>query len=393
MWLLTAGTTFQYLINAKWQNLTKGKASNNYEPIIKFDSLENSSLTIKEYFKSSRNCVIKIEYSEDKKNKSLILKQPNNEEKRYIDSINNEAIFYTLVEKNKIITDRVGDFIYLDNENNVLLFKTDPDFHGVESDLLVDYNYNNFIEEVALTVWKLHQVLEIGDNKQRNSNYLQPSYYLPIFKPNLLIPEARNLLLNKMLSFPSKHLRDLVDRIINVDTNVETVLDEILWNDKDCIIHRDVKYQNFISKSIEKNKFELKLIDWELAAVGDRYWDLAEFCHFLLKSAVYDKGVCEIDHRLDDKNLYKIVLKFLELYFKNANNNQSPDNTFLKKILQLCAVRIIDNFISLIMAGVLVDTNADNEYKRVVVFIDLLYIKNHNSQDFHLNYLPKKING
>lgn len=52
---------------------------------------------------------------------------------------------------------------------------------------------------------------------------------------------------------------------------------------KNAIIHRDAHFLNFIyNNAIEENKVAIKLVDWELIGIGDKFWDIAKIYSSLL---------------------------------------------------------------------------------------------------------------
>lgn len=52
---------------------------------------------------------------------------------------------------------------------------------------------------------------------------------------------------------------------------------------KNAIIHRDAHFLNFIyNNAIEENKVAIKLVDWELISIGDKFWDIAKIYSSLL---------------------------------------------------------------------------------------------------------------
>ena len=94
-----------------------------------------------------------------------------------------------------------------------------------------------------------------------------------------------------------------------------------LWQ-KNSLIHGDIKWVNFL-----ETDNNLKIIDWEIADLGDIWWDVAGALHSILVFWMYFRGKITVEHidRFDselDIEIEKLVSNFVEssgLPFSDTN--------------------------------------------------------------------------
>ncbi|MBA4853232.1 phosphotransferase [Emticicia sp. BO119] len=300
----------------------------------------------------------------------LILKQPDNDEKSYIETIENEANFYSFLREENILLDSVGEFKHFDSENKILIQESSLKYDSIESDTLTDKEkISKFIEGVT------HILSQIHDRFENNEKL--PSYF-DTFKPTLLDKYKRPLLLEDMKKSRNKSLKDLANKI----ESIKDIIESIEWIDNETIIHRDIRYQNFIYNSSE-SKF--KLIDWEMAATGDSCWDIVTFCSIIFKS-IAPIGPNSLNTLLTPKNAYIIIKRIIEAYYIKRYPDKGPlPASFLKKVLRLCEINLMETYIKAFL-----NRGIDEGYFAVKKFTELLDTS--YSDNFYLTYLNNKIN-
>lgn len=362
MFCLTGKTAFQYL--------------NNMPNTIKFDYqvLENGSFRIEEYFNTSRNSTFIVRYVLGNMNYKYFLKQPKNDDNNFITSITNESRFFDYIEKYEIVLSELTPRIYFDKENKILLFNSDQNYNAIKfeefKNLLVD-KQNLFGKSMAQILANLHKSLK-GQEK---------TSFLSIYKPFLLSPESRGLMIEKLKKESNLQLQNLASRLEDIKT--QSVLDSIEWNATDSIIHRDVKYENLLLNKTD-SEINLKLIDWEMAAVGDSHYDLADFCYYLFRCC---KTVGKYELGIVPASLFSIIKSIIIKYHEIRYDSAKPNNDFFKKIYQLCQVRIIENYIINVLSGNYSGGYANIEYeKRVIGFWGFIDPDNVLKNDYYLNF-------
>lgn len=121
----------------------------------------------------------------------------------------------------------------------------------------------------------------------------------------------------------------------------------ISWN-YTHLIHGDIKWINFMVTQDEKG-FTQKLIDWELADIGDPLWDVAGLMQsyisvWLLGFDNNDPAGYQLPEYMqayDIKNTQSSAQAFLYEYMAIQKYPESYYGTILAKIIQLTAARII----------------------------------------------------
>lgn len=115
----------------------------------------------------------------------------------------------------------------------------------------------------------LHHLTKIKNNKD----------YQPIFKSQTqprFVSHLRNPNIQIFQYSSSASLQLL--KIIQQNQEFRRYLDEFnnMWM-QECLIHSDVKLENFVvgsGKLYTKKNNKIKLVDWELASIGDPAWDI-----------------------------------------------------------------------------------------------------------------------
>ncbi|RZJ53727.1 MAG: hypothetical protein EOO44_07535 [Flavobacterium sp.] len=114
------------------------------------------------------------------------------------------------------------------------------------------------------------------------------------------------------------------------------------------LIHGDIKWINFLITSNEKG-FSQKLIDWELADIGDPMWDVAGLMQSYISAWLlgFDNNdptgykLPEHMQPYDIKNTQSSAKAFLYEYMSLQEYPEDYHNSFLIRIIQLTAARII----------------------------------------------------
>jgi thiamine kinase-like enzyme len=73
---------------------------------------------------------------------------------------------------------------------------------------------------------------------------------------------------------PHKRFENPIFKLVSQNNDLVKALNNLtaLWQ-PNCLIHNDIKLNNIL---INDNQ-TIKIIDWEMVSIGDRYWDLACF--------------------------------------------------------------------------------------------------------------------
>jgi thiamine kinase-like enzyme len=111
------------------------------------------------------------------------------------------------------------------------------------------------------------------------------------------------------------------------------------------LIHGDIKWMNFI---VTENESEVKLIDWEIADLGDPLWDVAGAIqsYFSSWTMSFDNRYKEYVRIPDNEFItmeviLPVVKVFWETYAKQKNYSKAEYKSKLLKTLKYTAARMI----------------------------------------------------
>ena len=138
--------------------------------------------------------------------------------------------------------------------------------------------------------------------------------------------KKQGFVLNRNL--PNNNITDLLSQIV-------PLLKKINYT-KDALIHRDAHFKNFITDADNKEPENLtvKLVDWELTSIGDKYWDIAKIYSSLLE--IYGSYDYE-----DKSDFFKALILILwNNYHKNLNIEKT--NEAALKVVNFVLIDILE---------------------------------------------------
>lgn len=119
---------------------------------------------------------------------------------------------------------------------------------------------------------------------------------------------------------------------------------ENTWQTK-SLVHNDIKFTNFlINKSIfEDKKAKIRLIDWELADIGDPCWDVAAmFCSYLmLWIQNSDTQFHYLPMNFSPETLKPAFQEFWGTYTQKMNLSKPQSQEILLKSMKFCGLKLI----------------------------------------------------
>lgn len=342
MWSLTGKSAITYLLNRNF-------------PLTDF---LGDNFHISEKIKTNRNNIIEISGSKN----SLIIKQAQNGEANLINSIINEANFYEYLKLTNFKSE-INHLKFYDNVNNLLVFTRSNEHKNCTLDILKNEELLlKFSKEAANQLFKYH-------------HHKKPKYFSKIsnYRPRILNPEELNKIIFDLKSVSNifcTYWAEYVEKNSSLLIKISK-----LWT-YDAIIHRDVKVQNFIQK--DDNFY---LIDWELNALGDKYWDLADFIFNYLRQNHYFYNI-EIDPGLNSYNLRLCCINFIDSYCKLLKLEN--DDQFYKKAMIFYVVRMLEHFIGCTINGIWDMDKIFLESYRLNKYIHI--VENFDSSEFDFKY-------
>jgi thiamine kinase-like enzyme len=360
MEILSGKTVYHHLINSTCKDLEFG-----------VEVLQNGTFSVMENLNLSKNHTFRVDFEFENKKHSLFLKQPKREIKSSMETVINEYKYLYFAQYKSFN----NDLLDFDKENVILITKSSPDFIGLTTDIYKTKNgYTHFAASASKILFDFHERF-----KAEKKDSL---YYLSVYKPELIQTDRRRKMTEAMWSVEDFKIRQIAEKIEIAELIFESIGN--LWYNDETIIHRDLKYSNFLVNN-NKDPKEYKLVDYELAAIGDRCWDLSEFIFQLLRKKS-SKGNIEEDPQWIRSNLYDFS-NLIVLNYYNMTSGLDKEQ-FFKKVLSFFVVRLIQSYVSSVFSNLWDDNKKTIEFNNIIYFWNI--IDNHfetESADYFTNYM------
>jgi aminoglycoside phosphotransferase (APT) family kinase protein len=192
----------------------------------------------------------------------------------------------------------------------------------------------------------LHRLTGVkGDNKQDSDGFsTQPPWILSVHRPDI----------NVFREFSSANIQLI--RIIQRFTEFCELLDELrrAWR-IETLIHADIKWDNCLTSSHSPSgrKTELRIVDWELAGLGDPCWDVGsvfnDYLSFWLLS-IPITGETPPEHfpdlaRYPVERMQPAIRSFWHAYIRRMDLDAATANEWLMRAVRYGAARLIQTAI------------------------------------------------
>ena len=119
---------------------------------------------------------------------------------------------------------------------------------------------------------------------------------------------------------------------------------ENTWQTK-SLVHNDIKFTNFlVNKSVfEEQKAQIRLIDWELADIGDPCWDIAAmFCSYLMLWVQNsDTQYHYLPMSFSPEALKPAFQEFWKTYTQKMDLSKTQSQEMLLKSMKFCGLKLI----------------------------------------------------
>lgn len=146
-----------------------------------------------------------------------------------------------------------------------------------------------------------------------------------------------------------KQMLSLIEKDDNFRQLIENAAKE--WK-IDSLIHGDIKSANFLInvKNLEKEEINVRLIDWELADLGDSCWDVAAVFKMYILFWIYSqdfskKGLSQQKpfHNFELKPIQSSIHFFWENYCEQMKIEEDLKGSLLIKIANFCALGLVQS--------------------------------------------------
>lgn len=285
---------------------------------------------------NTRNTILKIMVQ---KHNSLFVKQMGTDPVS-TGQFQREINAYALFKNNDeyaALANLVPDLIDNDDENNIIITRLLPDAKNLSEYYMLTKNFDiNLAKEQAHILSACHIM---PDTKTHTLGF-----------PKILPWVLRLNQFKACDFFVGNEASTSIIQLIKDNNILQNALIDLAasWQ-YTHLIHGDIKWINFLATTNNDNKLTQKLIDWELADMGDPLWDVAG----LLQSYIsiwllgfdnnnpYSNELPDSMKPFDMKKLQPSAQAFLKEYMALQQYPEEYHGYFYDRVMRLTAARII----------------------------------------------------
>ena len=283
----------------------------------------------------SRNSIFKIEQQDQK---GLFVKQLITQDATNSYLMQKDATSHYLIHQSELYKEtakHIPDYYGYDPYQNILVTEYFANTKNVHEVTYRDQKLSTtHARKMAHILASFH--FDISDEIKNNSSLQFFSKQLPwILNTGQLLNSNPNGITNSVIAEIHKH-QDLVKKIEKVAAQWETT----------SLIHGDIKWMNFI---VMANNEDVKLVDWEIADLGDPLWDVAGVFQSYFSAWVLSFNNQNIQQHQQTKgteflsieNITPVVKVLWDAYAEKQSFNKEEARKKLIKTLSYMAVRMI----------------------------------------------------
>lgn len=321
-----------------------------YKTLTKY-MIENGFISIKSFVDG--NVLLKDEsrrnlnYQVISGERAYLIKQGLDKDRNT--TIANEAIVYNFLHRNLTakggLEDLIPRFYKYDSKKNILVIELVKDGKNLQEHYVRTGRFSfKHAEIIGTILGTLHNLTKIKNNKDYKHIFkyqTQPKFLFYLRNPNIQIfqhSSNASLQLIKIIQ-QNKELRCYLDEFSN------------MWM-QECLIHSDVKLENFVissGKSYKKKNSSIKLVDWELASIGDPAWDVGSVFSSYLALWLFSIPISDETppHEFTDLAKFPIekiqpaIQSFWSMYVSCMKLNHTTSQKFLLKAVKYACARLI----------------------------------------------------
>ncbi len=282
-----------------------------------------------------------------KRRQSYFVKQVQHWNEQKIAMLQCEAACYWLARNDADfapLAPLMPEFHWYDLQRHVLITELIP-----ESENLYEYfrRVGQFSEEVAGSlgaVWGAYHREPVERLKDSPQSAIFPGQV-----PWILSADMRNSHPFKELSRATSQLFDAVEE----STELRQALDELRagWL-RDALMHGDMRWENCLLVSgAREHELSLKIVDWELADIGDSAWDIGSLIQAYLSAAIMYAPVNAETHTAHDLDALNRQLNgaeaalrsFWKNYVEARGVEAGSERELFERCLRYAAARMIQS--------------------------------------------------
>lgn len=306
---------------------------------------------------NTRNTILKVMLQ---KENSLFVKQMGKDPVS-VSQFQREIKAYTLFKNNRefsTLADLVPDLLDYDDENNVLVTRLLPDAKNVYEYYMLSQNFDiSLAREQANILSACHISPDANTDTSGFPKILPWVLRLDQFK-------ASDFFVGNQAS------TDIIQLIKDNNMLQNSLIDLAASWHYTHLIHGDIKWINFLAVTNNDTTVTQKLIDWELADIGDPLWDVAGLLQSYLSIWVlgfdnnnpYSNELPDYMKPFDMRKLQPSAQAFLQEYIALQQYPEEYHSHFYDKVMRLMAARIIQTSVE----GTTYNSKIEANYMRCI---------------------------
>jgi thiamine kinase-like enzyme len=310
--------------------------------LITSESVVNGDFMVVDVTRRNRNFKILR-----KLDKGYFVKQIKNYDSQSISSLTREAHSYYLAQNDvtfKGLEELMPRLIHFDTMRNILILELFPESENLSE---MHLRLGTFPEYIASSLGA--SLGTYHKNVSNTINEVRTKKVFPETLPWMLTINPQYIL--QIKNTDSNHFQffSIIDKYPEFLTSIEQLRNEWQVN---SLVHGDMKWDNCIvykDADTPSENLKLKIIDWELADLGDSSWDVGAVFQTYLSLWVMSIPVTSQNNLQQSEQLtkYKIedmqpaIKSFWNTYADTMSFDKATQTALLEKCSKYAAVRMI----------------------------------------------------
>lgn len=295
--------------------------------LVSLKSVVEGDLMIRDA--SSRNTNFLVNQFE-KGGQKLLVKQPDIEDEKYVQSMEVEAGIYEFIDKNRICV-KLRKFVpklhHYDHENHILVMEQLTGVCRIFDYLYYGLNYpdKEIIKQLA-TIFANFSQISIEKN-----TILQPTF--PWFF-NVVDKNYKE----KIKKDDKKAYKILKPILENIEVLQFVQESKVMWQPK-YFIHLDTRITNLMMpyKHQAGQKLPIWLIDFEMAGIGDAAWDIGFLFGDLFYFETYLKSK---NTKITPNKNYLSITDSTKYFWKIYSKSIKVEGNFEERVIRYTAIKV-----------------------------------------------------
>ena len=303
--------------------------------LLTFDSVVDGDFIVRD--QTSRNRNLKVIRH---KSPGFFVKQIGQKTPEYMQGMMREAACYKLAKQNpgfRSLHSLLPEFHYFDPANYILILELLPNGESL-------WSYHQRAGRFPLEMGKLQgETLGAYHSRVKLNGNTSELTAFPRQIPWILSIHETHVAHQNQLGGGNSQLVDILRQYPEFPVALAAIKASWKYN---TLIHGDIKWENLmVCRQAEDAPLELKIIDWEIADIGDECWDVAGVLQAYLSFWIFSLPLTETNGQavtpFDTEGIKPAMAAFWTSYATAMNLDQRTSRQVLVRCISCAAARII----------------------------------------------------